>query len=139
MSYFKEEIETVVRIRLRVALHCTRTRVQNLKCSKQEPTNICNWPCLLFHHEGRQKSTVRIRLHDMARLDSSRLGSICLVGSLVQTTRQVIQEITSGLLLSHDVNFLWVAREDIMKSWDSNIFPDGFQDDQGHRAGFSLV
>lgn len=46
-------------------------------------------------------------------LDSKPPGSILYIsfGSIVQTSKEVIQEIAYGLLLS-EVNFIWVVRED---------------------------
>ncbi|KAL3825878.1 hypothetical protein ACJIZ3_021907 [Penstemon smallii] len=62
-------------------------------------------------------------------LESKPLNSVLYVsfGSLAQTNKHVIQEIAHGLLLSQ-VNFIWVVRENIVKSDCINILPDGFKD-----------
>ncbi|KAK4419234.1 UDP-glycosyltransferase 86A2 [Sesamum alatum] len=62
-------------------------------------------------------------------LDSKAPGSVLYVsfGSLVQTSKQVIQEIAYGLLLS-EINFIWVVREGIVSPGDTNVLPAGYQD-----------
>ncbi|KAL0409951.1 UNVERIFIED_CONTAM: UDP-glycosyltransferase 86A1 [Sesamum latifolium] len=62
-------------------------------------------------------------------LDSKAPGSVLYVsfGSLVQTSKQVIQEIAYGLILS-EVNFSWVVREGIVSPGDANVLPAGYQD-----------
>ncbi|XP_011094735.1 UDP-glycosyltransferase 86A1-like [Sesamum indicum] len=49
-------------------------------------------------------------------------------GSFVHTSRQVIEEIAYGLLLS-EVHFIWVVREGILSSSDTKIMPDGYEDE----------
>ncbi|KAG8376590.1 hypothetical protein BUALT_Bualt09G0079400 [Buddleja alternifolia] len=63
-------------------------------------------------------------------LDSKSPGSVLYVsfGSIVQTSMQVIEEIAYGLLLS-EVNFIWVVRAGIVSSGDTNVLPDGFEDE----------
>ncbi|KAI3471880.1 hypothetical protein Pfo_028568 [Paulownia fortunei] len=63
-------------------------------------------------------------------LDSKSPGSVLYVsfGSLVQTSKQVIEEIAYGLLLS-EVNFIWVVRAGIVGSGDTNVLPAGFEDE----------
>ncbi|XP_022865111.1 UDP-glycosyltransferase 86A1-like [Olea europaea var. sylvestris] len=63
-------------------------------------------------------------------LDSKPSSSVLYVsfGSLVQTSKQIIQEIAHGLLLSK-VSFLWVVRSDIVNSNDTDVLPLGFADD----------
>ncbi|KAK4481091.1 hypothetical protein RD792_011962 [Penstemon davidsonii] len=63
-------------------------------------------------------------------LDSKPPNSVLYVsfGSLVQTNKQVIEEIARGLLLS-EVNFVWVVRAGIVGSYDSDVLPDGFIDE----------
>ncbi|KAL2250652.1 UDP-glycosyltransferase 86A1-like [Sesamum indicum] len=62
-------------------------------------------------------------------LDSKSPGSVLYVsfGSLVQTSKQVIQEIAYGLLLS-EVNFIWVVREGVVSPVNTNVLPTGYQD-----------
>ncbi|KAL0409954.1 UNVERIFIED_CONTAM: UDP-glycosyltransferase 86A1 [Sesamum latifolium] len=57
-------------------------------------------------------------------------GSVLYVsfGSFVHTSRQVIEEIAYGLLLS-EVNFIWAVREGILSSGDTKIMPDGYEDE----------
>ncbi|KAL0409958.1 UNVERIFIED_CONTAM: UDP-glycosyltransferase 86A1 [Sesamum latifolium] len=59
-------------------------------------------------------------------LDSRSPGSVLYVsfGSLVQTSKQVIEEIAHGLLLS-EVNFIWVVRADAVSSADTDVLPAG--------------
>ncbi|KAK4419236.1 UDP-glycosyltransferase 86A1 [Sesamum alatum] len=63
-------------------------------------------------------------------LETKPPGSVLYVsfGSFVHTSRQVIEEIAYGLLLS-EVNFIWVVREGILSSGDTNIMPDGYEDE----------
>ncbi|KAK6147044.1 hypothetical protein DH2020_017956 [Rehmannia glutinosa] len=64
-------------------------------------------------------------------LESKPPGSVLYVsfGSLVQTSKQVIEEMANGLLLS-EVNFIWVVREGILDSGDTNhVLPVGFEDE----------
>ncbi|KAK4419235.1 UDP-glycosyltransferase 86A1 [Sesamum alatum] len=63
-------------------------------------------------------------------LESKPPSSVLYVsfGSFVLTSRQVIEEIAYGLLLS-EVNFIWVVREGILSSGDTNIMPDGYEDE----------
>ncbi|XP_073278365.1 UDP-glycosyltransferase 86A1-like [Primulina huaijiensis] len=63
-------------------------------------------------------------------LQSKRPGSVLYVsfGSLAQISKQEIQEIAYGLLLS-EVNFIWVVRADIVSFDESHALPDGFEDD----------
>ncbi|KAG8376588.1 hypothetical protein BUALT_Bualt09G0079200 [Buddleja alternifolia] len=63
-------------------------------------------------------------------LDSKSPGSVLYVsfGSLVQTSKQVIEEIAYGLLLS-EVKFIWVVRAGIVSYGDTNVLPDGFEDE----------
>ncbi|CAI9783170.1 unnamed protein product [Fraxinus pennsylvanica] len=65
-----------------------------------------------------------------AWLDSKPTSSVLYVsfGSLVQTSKQIIQEIAHGLLLCK-VSFLWVIRSDIVNSNDNDVLPLGFADD----------
>ncbi|KAK4396379.1 UDP-glycosyltransferase 86A1 [Sesamum angolense] len=62
-------------------------------------------------------------------LDSKTPGSVLYVsfGSLVPTSKQVIQEIAYGLLLS-EVNFIWVVRQGAVSPGDTNVLPAGYQD-----------
>ncbi|KAI3472051.1 hypothetical protein Pfo_028739 [Paulownia fortunei] len=59
-------------------------------------------------------------------LESKSPGSVLYVsfGSLVQTSKQVIEEIAYGLLLS-EVNFIWVVRADTVSSADTDALPVG--------------
>ncbi|KAI3472564.1 hypothetical protein Pfo_029348 [Paulownia fortunei] len=63
-------------------------------------------------------------------LESKSPGSVLYVsfGSLVQTSKQVIEEIAYGLLLS-EVNFIWVVRADTVSSADTDALPGGFRDE----------
>lgn len=63
-------------------------------------------------------------------LESRTPGSVLYVsfGSLVQTSKQVIEEIANGLLLS-GVNFIWVIRPGVAGADDSNALPSGFEDE----------
>lgn len=56
-------------------------------------------------------------------------GSVLYVsfGSYAHTSKQVIEEIANGLLLS-DVSFIWVLRPDIVSSDDADFLPVGFED-----------
>ncbi|KAL2502739.1 UDP-glycosyltransferase 86A1 [Forsythia ovata] len=68
-------------------------------------------------------------------LDSKPPSSVLYVsfGSLDQTSKQIIQEIAHGLLLSK-LSFIWVVRKDIVSSNDTDVLPVGFEDkirDQG--------
>ncbi|KAL3628496.1 hypothetical protein CASFOL_027542 [Castilleja foliolosa] len=62
-------------------------------------------------------------------LDSKSPGSVLYVsfGSLVQTDKQVIEEIANGLLLS-EVAFVWVLRAGLLGLTDTNVLPTGFED-----------
>ncbi|KAL3825881.1 hypothetical protein ACJIZ3_021910 [Penstemon smallii] len=68
-------------------------------------------------------------------LESKPLNSVLYVsfGSLAQTNKHVIQEIAHGLVLS-EVNFIWVVRENIVKSDGINTLPDGFKDEIGDKG-----
>ncbi|KAK4478667.1 hypothetical protein RD792_014158 [Penstemon davidsonii] len=68
-------------------------------------------------------------------LESKPLNSVLYVsfGSFAQTNKHVIQEIAHGLVLS-EVNFIWVVRENIVKSDGINILPDGFKDEVGDKG-----
>lgn len=46
-------------------------------------------------------------------------------GSFIHTTKQVIEELAHGLLLS-DVDFVWVIRPGILSSGDTEVLPQGF-------------
>ncbi|KAL8526093.1 hypothetical protein ACS0TY_015350 [Phlomoides rotata] len=74
---------------------------------------------------------------DCARwLDSKPPGSVLYVsfGSVVQTSKQVIQEVAHGLLLS-GVNFIWVVRAGVTAdSADSDVLPSGFEDEVKDRG-----
>ncbi|KAK4480601.1 hypothetical protein RD792_013679 [Penstemon davidsonii] len=63
-------------------------------------------------------------------LDSKSPSSVLYVsfGSLVHTSKQVLQEIAFGLLLS-EVNFILVVRSDIVSSIDTEVLPTGFIDE----------
>ncbi|KAL3848872.1 hypothetical protein ACJIZ3_010754 [Penstemon smallii] len=63
-------------------------------------------------------------------LDSKPPSSVLYVsfGSLVHTSKQVLEEIAYGLLLS-EVNFIWVVRSDIVSSIDAEVLPTGFIDE----------
>ncbi|KAK6147045.1 hypothetical protein DH2020_017957 [Rehmannia glutinosa] len=63
-------------------------------------------------------------------LESKSPGSVLYVsfGSFVHTSKQIIEEIAYGLLLS-EVNFIWVIREGILGSGDTNVLPVGFEDE----------
>ncbi|KAL8526102.1 hypothetical protein ACS0TY_015359 [Phlomoides rotata] len=62
-------------------------------------------------------------------LDSKTPGSVLYVsfGSLVHTSKQVIEEIAHGLLLS-EVNFIWVIRAGV-PGINGHVLPDGFEDE----------
>ncbi|KAI3471882.1 hypothetical protein Pfo_028570 [Paulownia fortunei] len=69
-------------------------------------------------------------------LDSKSPGSVLYVsfGSLVQTNKQIIEEIARGLLLS-EVNFIWAIRPQIVSSIDdTHVLPVGFEDDVKERG-----
>ncbi|KAK6147043.1 hypothetical protein DH2020_017955 [Rehmannia glutinosa] len=68
-------------------------------------------------------------------LDSKSPGSVLYVsfGSLVQFSKQVIEEIAYGLLLS-EVNFIGVVREGILSCGDTNVLPIGFEDETKDRG-----
>ncbi|KAI3472567.1 hypothetical protein Pfo_029351 [Paulownia fortunei] len=63
-------------------------------------------------------------------LESKSPGSVLYVsfGSFVHTSKQVIEEIAYGLLLS-EVKFIWVVRAGIVSSGDTNVLPAGFEDE----------
>ncbi|KAL0409956.1 UNVERIFIED_CONTAM: UDP-glycosyltransferase 86A1 [Sesamum latifolium] len=63
-------------------------------------------------------------------LESKPPGSVLYVsfGSFVHTSKQEIEEIAYGLLLS-EVHFIWVVREGILSSGDTKIMPDGYEDE----------
>ncbi|KAI3472054.1 hypothetical protein Pfo_028742 [Paulownia fortunei] len=63
-------------------------------------------------------------------LESKSTGSVLYVsfGSFVHTSKQVIEEIAYGLLLS-EVKFIWVVRAGIVSSGDTNVLPAGFEDE----------
>ncbi|KAK6147025.1 hypothetical protein DH2020_017937 [Rehmannia glutinosa] len=68
-------------------------------------------------------------------LESKSPGSVLYVsfGSLVQISKQVIEEIAYGLLLS-EVNFIWVVREDNVDSADTDAMMRGFKDEVKDRG-----
>ncbi|XP_075475492.1 UDP-glycosyltransferase 86A1-like [Primulina tabacum] len=63
-------------------------------------------------------------------LQSKPPGSVLYVsfGSLAQISKQEVQEIAYGLLLS-EVNFIWIVRADIVGFDSAHALPDGFEDD----------
>lgn len=69
-------------------------------------------------------------------LESKSPGSVLYIsfGSLVPTSKQVIEELAYGLLLS-EVNFIWVIRPGIV-GYDSgtSCLPDGFEDEVGDKG-----
>ncbi|KAL3628499.1 hypothetical protein CASFOL_027545 [Castilleja foliolosa] len=66
----------------------------------------------------------------MSWLDSKPPCSVLYVsfGSLVETSKQVIDEVAYGLLHS-EVNFVWIVREGVLGSYDGNVLPVGFEDE----------
>ncbi|GFQ03283.1 UDP-glycosyltransferase 86a1 [Phtheirospermum japonicum] len=62
-------------------------------------------------------------------LDSKSPGSVLYIsfGSLVQTNKQVIEEIANGLLLS-EVEFVWAIRAGLLGPTETNVLPTGFED-----------
>ncbi|KAL3825887.1 hypothetical protein ACJIZ3_021916 [Penstemon smallii] len=68
-------------------------------------------------------------------LDSKSPNSVLYVsfGSIVHTSKQVLEEIAYGLLLS-EVNFIWVVRSDIVSSIDAEVLPTGFKDEVGDKG-----
>ncbi|KAK6147035.1 hypothetical protein DH2020_017947 [Rehmannia glutinosa] len=69
-------------------------------------------------------------------LDSKPPGSVLYVsfGSVVQTNKEVIEEIAQGLLLS-EVNFIWAIRPQIVSyTDDTRVLPAGFEDDVKDRG-----
>nr|UUW33103.1 UDP-glycosyltransferase 86A1-like protein [Isodon rubescens] len=68
-------------------------------------------------------------------LDSKPAASVLYVsfGSVVQTSKQVIQEIAHGLLLS-EVNFIWVVRAHITVSEEATVLPPGFEEEVKDRG-----
>ncbi|KAL3628501.1 hypothetical protein CASFOL_027547 [Castilleja foliolosa] len=73
-------------------------------------------------------------------LSSKPAGSVLYVsfGSLVQTSKHVMEEIAYGLLLS-GVNFVWVVREGIVGSSDSNVLPIGFENEIKDNQGLIVT
>ncbi|CAI9783171.1 unnamed protein product [Fraxinus pennsylvanica] len=63
-------------------------------------------------------------------LDSKPSGSVLYVsfGSIVQTNKQIIEEIAHGLLLS-EVNFIWIVRADAVSYSDTDVLPMGFMNE----------
>lgn len=61
-------------------------------------------------------------------LDSKLRGSVLYIsfGSYAHTSKQVIEEVANGLLLS-GVNFIWVLRPDIVSSEQPEVLPVGFE------------
>ncbi|KAI3447572.1 hypothetical protein Pfo_004237 [Paulownia fortunei] len=62
-------------------------------------------------------------------LNTKPHGSVLYVsfGSYAHTSKQVIEEMANGLLLS-GVNFIWVLRPDIVSSDETDVLPVGFED-----------
>ena len=62
-------------------------------------------------------------------LVSKPAGSVLYVsfGSVVRTSKEVIEEIAHGLRLS-EVNFIWVARAHLTAFSDAKVLPDGFEE-----------
>ncbi|KAH6802662.1 hypothetical protein C2S51_034108 [Perilla frutescens var. frutescens] len=63
-------------------------------------------------------------------LQSKPPGSVLYVsfGSLVNTSKHVLEEIAYGLALSQ-VNFVWVIRQGILGDGGENVLPAGFEDE----------
>ncbi|KAL2514352.1 UDP-glycosyltransferase 86A1 [Forsythia ovata] len=63
-------------------------------------------------------------------LNSKPPGSVLYVsfGSMVQTNKEIIEEIAHGLLIS-EVNFIWIVRADIVSSNDTDVLPTEFKND----------
>ncbi|GFP83161.1 UDP-glycosyltransferase 86a1 [Phtheirospermum japonicum] len=63
-------------------------------------------------------------------LESKSPGSVLYVsfGSCVHTSKQIIEEMAYGLLLS-EVDFIWVVRDGILDSGDANVLPVVFEDE----------
>ncbi|KAL3642604.1 hypothetical protein CASFOL_013419 [Castilleja foliolosa] len=63
-------------------------------------------------------------------LESKSTGSVlhASFGSFVHTSKQIIEEIAYGLLLS-EVSFIWVVRDGILDSGDANVLPVGFENE----------
>ncbi|GFQ03282.1 UDP-glycosyltransferase 86a1 [Phtheirospermum japonicum] len=63
-------------------------------------------------------------------LESKSTGSVLYVsfGSFIHTSKQIMEEMAYGLLLS-EVNFLWAVRDGILDSGDANVLPVGFEDE----------
>ncbi|KAH6762317.1 hypothetical protein C2S52_019750 [Perilla frutescens var. hirtella] len=61
-------------------------------------------------------------------LRSKPPGSVLYVsfGSFIRTTKQVIEELAHGLLLS-EVDFVWVIRPGILSSGDDDVLPEEFE------------
>lgn len=62
-------------------------------------------------------------------LGSKPPGSVLYVsfGSFIHTTKQVMEELAHGLILS-GVDFVWVIRPGILTSGDADVLPEGFGD-----------
>ncbi|GER45469.1 UDP-Glycosyltransferase superfamily protein [Striga asiatica] len=63
-------------------------------------------------------------------LESKSPGSVLYVsfGSFVHTSKEIIDEIAYGLLLS-GVDFIWVVRERILDTLDDKVLPVGFENE----------
>ncbi|KAL3834367.1 hypothetical protein ACJIZ3_009103 [Penstemon smallii] len=63
-------------------------------------------------------------------LESKPPGSVMYIsfGSIAQITKQEIEEITHGLLISQ-VSFVYILRPNGLESNETNIFPVGFEND----------
>ncbi|KAL3642603.1 hypothetical protein CASFOL_013418 [Castilleja foliolosa] len=63
-------------------------------------------------------------------LESKSTASVLYVsfGSFVHTSKQIIEEIAYGLLLS-EVSFIWVVRDGILDSGEANVLPVGFENE----------
>ncbi|KAL8516665.1 hypothetical protein ACS0TY_015067 [Phlomoides rotata] len=68
-------------------------------------------------------------------LESKSPASVLYVsfGSFVHINKQIIEEIAYGLLLS-EVNFIWIIRDGILGTIDSNVLPKGFEDEVKDRG-----
>ncbi|EYU34480.1 hypothetical protein ABFS82_10G093700 [Erythranthe guttata] len=98
------------------------------------PINFSESPAITNNKSVVSKTSLWSESDCTKWLGSKPHGSVLYVsfGSLVQTSKQVIEEVANGLLLS-EVNFIWVVRLGIAgfgdDCGDNNVLPLGFEDE----------
>ncbi|KAL3825888.1 hypothetical protein ACJIZ3_021917 [Penstemon smallii] len=134
MPYFKESEADFILYNTVQELESDTISALNEKSQKNYAIGPINFSKNLSKNTTVTKS-LRSESDCAQWLDSKSPNSVLYVsfGSLVHSSKQVLEEIAYGLLLC-DVNFIWVVRSDIVSSIDAEVLPTGFKDEVGDKG-----